>query len=153
MADDDTHALARVSGRVLEIGASLRYDEYPSGVAIDAYEPGRKRRRVASASEDSKATVALIDAIPDRKYDAVVVPYVYETLNREKAQELSAIVGARLRIDGTLVVFERERGGFFARLLRKWTGTRIEDTNHGLRRESETVDGTVRISTYRRAVR
>ena len=143
--------LGTLRGHVLEIGSSRRHASYAKGVHVDIYEPSKRIRNEIEPDVDAKLTIT--EQIPDRKYDAIVVSYVYEILKENKAQELSAIIGARLRIDGLCIVFERIRPKLIEFLLRRWTGTTIEDTEHGLKAVDSYTEKGVRVRVYRRVVR
>lgn len=143
--------LERLRGHVLEIGSSTRHASYAKGVHVDVYEPSRKMRE--RIDPDVEAKITIVDEIPDRKYDAVIVSYVYETLGKTKAQQLSTIIGTRLRIDGLCITYAHKRPSFLALLLKRWTGKSIDDTEHGLRHVDTYPEGNDRVSVYKRAVR
>lgn len=142
-------ALAALEGHVLEIGSSGMHDAYPSQATVEVYDP---KKRVGVGKNPVVAKVSTLNIIPDRKYDAIVVPYVYELLDAQKAQELSTIIGERMAIGARLLVIEHVSGGFFARLFGKWKGTTIEHTKHGLKRADEQVDDGVLLRVYERSV-
>lgn len=144
-------ALEALEGNVLEIGSSDMHSAYSSKASVHVYEPSERRRKKIRA-QDVDASISALETIPTKKYEAVVVPYVYEMLDETKAQELSSIIGARMAIGAPLIVLEHERGGFFKRLFGKWTGTTIEDTDHGLKKVEEHSEKGMRLRVYQRVV-
>ena len=144
-------ALETLKGNVLEIGSSGMHDAYSKGVSVDVYEP-KKRIREDIRTKDVDATISALEVIPTKKYEAIVVPYMYEMLKKQKAQELSAIIGTRMVIGAPLIIIEHVRGGLFKRLFGRWTGTTIEDTDHGLKKIEEHTEHGVRLRVYKRVV-
>ena len=143
--------LDTLRGHVLEIGSSGRHDSYVKGVHVDVYEPSKKER--LKIDPDVDATITIIDEIPERKYDAIVVSYVYEILGSTKAQQLSTITGTRVRIGGLIITYAHPKPSFWTFITKKWTGRTMDDTEHGMRKVDSYKENGDLVNVYKRAVR
>lgn len=143
--------LDTLRGHVLEIGTSNRHERYAKGVHVDVYEPSKRMRTKVDTGVD--ATVKIIEEIPMRKYDAIVASYVYEILGKTKAQQLTTIIGARLRIDGLVITYAHARPNFWTFITKKWTGRSLADTDHNLKSVDSYKEKGERVHVYKRTVR
>jgi hypothetical protein len=143
--------LDSLRGRVLEIGSSGRHSMYVKSATVDVYEPSKKEK--LKIDTDVDATITLVQEIPNHKYDAIVISHVYEILGKKKAQQLSTIIAARVRIEGLVIIYAHPRPSFLMFITKRWTGRTMDDTEHGLKKVDSYTENGDHVTVYKRAVR